>query len=72
MRVLAGPEIVEEGGQEEKNAEEEPIDDSRQIQLLSESMRGLVNSQMFRLVRRHSASREPLAAAQHITLARIK
>ena len=48
MRVLAGPEIVEEGGQEEKNAEEEPIDDSRQIQLLSESMRGLVNSQMFR------------------------
>jgi len=48
--VAAGPEIVEEGVQEVKKAEEEPIDDARQVKLLSENMRGLINNEMFRSV----------------------
>ena len=43
----AGPEIGEEV-KEDPKAEEEPIDDSRQVMLLSESLRGLINSEMFR------------------------
>ena len=49
----AGQDDIKEEDNKKGVQEEETTDDSRQVMILSESLRELVNNEMFRSIRRH-------------------